>query len=111
MLVSDIGWFAELPDDVALKIPVDDYEVPTIAAALELAADRAAELGTAAAAYVRREHDLDRVADAYTAALEEAAGQAAVEDAVLSRVAEAAADVGIEDLRDVAVCMREVGIA
>jgi glycosyltransferase involved in cell wall biosynthesis len=111
MLVSDIGWFAELPDDVALKIPVDDYEVPTIAAALELAADRAAELGTAAAAYVRREHDLDRVADAYTAALEEAAGQAAVEDAVLSRVAEAAADVGIEDLRDVAVRMREVGIA
>ena len=31
MLVSDVGWFAELPDGVALKIPVDDYEVPTIA--------------------------------------------------------------------------------
>ena len=40
MLVSDVGWFSELPDDVALKIPVDEYEVPTIAAALELAADR-----------------------------------------------------------------------
>src|SRR5207237_10823190 len=41
MLVSDVGWFAELPDDVALKIPVDEYEVATIAAALELAAARA----------------------------------------------------------------------
>src|SRR5262249_10394864 len=31
MLVSDVGWFSELPDGVALKIPVDEYEVPTIA--------------------------------------------------------------------------------
>src|SRR5438046_10629951 len=77
MLVSDVGWFAELPDDVALKIPVDELEVPTIAAALELAADRGRELGAAAAAYVRREHDLDRVADASTRAREEAAGGAA----------------------------------
>ncbi len=37
MLVSDVGWFSELPDGVALKIPVDEHEVPTIAAALELA--------------------------------------------------------------------------
>ena len=42
MLVSDVGWFSEIPDGVALKIPVDEYEVPTIAAALELAADRGA---------------------------------------------------------------------
>ena len=55
MLVSDVGWFAELPDGAALKIPVDDYEVPTIAGALELAADHGAELGAAAAAYVHAE--------------------------------------------------------
>ena len=24
VIVSDVGWFAELPDDVALKVPVDD---------------------------------------------------------------------------------------
>src|SRR5262249_60911591 len=61
---------SDLPDDVALKIPVDEYEAPTIAAALELAAGRATELGDAARAYVRREHDLGRVADAYVRALE-----------------------------------------
>ena len=90
MLVSDLGWFSELPDDAVLKIPVDEFEVPTIAAALELAADHTAELGAAAAAYVRCEHGLDRVADAYVAALEEAAGgEAVVSSAVLAPIAEA----------------------
>ena len=27
LVVSDVGWFSELPDDVALKVPVDDDEV------------------------------------------------------------------------------------
>ena len=43
----------------------------------------------------RREHNLDRVADLYAAALEEAAGGPAVGDAVLREVSRAAADVGI----------------
>jgi glycosyltransferase involved in cell wall biosynthesis len=110
MLVSDVGWFSELPDGVALRVPVDEHEVGTIAAALELAADRKAELGEAARAYVRREHDLDRVADAYVAALEEAAGGDAVNDAFLWRIAEAAADAGIEDVSELARRAREAGI-
>src|SRR5262249_2087376 len=56
VLVSDVGWFSEIPDRAALKIPVDDYEVPTIAGALELAGDRGAELGAAASADVHREN-------------------------------------------------------
>ena len=110
MLVSDVGWFAELPNSVALKIPVDEYEAPTIAAALELAADRAAELGEAARAYVRSEHDLARSADAYVAALEQAAGGEAVADAVLWRIAEAAADVGLGDAGELVREARRAGI-
>jgi len=110
MLVSDLGWFSELPDDVALKVPVDEYEVATIAAALELAADRADELGPAAHDYVRREHDLSQVADAYVAALEQAAGGDAVTDAVLWRIAEAAAEAGIDDAADLARRAREAGL-
>jgi glycosyltransferase involved in cell wall biosynthesis len=110
MLVSDVGWFAELPDDVALKIPVDDVEVPTIAGALELAADHAAELGAAAQAYVRSEHDLGRVAAAYVKALEAAAGGDAVSDAVLWRIAEAAAEVGLDDVGELARQARDAGI-
>jgi glycosyltransferase involved in cell wall biosynthesis len=109
MLVSDVGWFSELPDGVALKVPVDEYEVATIDAALELAADRKAELGEAARAYVRREHDLTRVARAYSDALEEAAGGDAVTDAVLLRIAEAAAEVGLDDVTALAARIREAG--
>jgi glycosyltransferase involved in cell wall biosynthesis len=110
MLVSDVGWFAELPDGVALRVPVDEHEVGTIAAALELAADRKDELGEAAREYVAREHDLDRAADAYVRALEEVAGGRAVTDAVLWRIAEAAAEVGIEDVSELAARAREAGL-
>ncbi len=110
MLVSDVGWFSELPDGVALKIPVDEHETATIAAALQLAADRKQELGEAGRAYVRREHDLGRVAAAYAAALEEAAGGDAVTDAVLWRIAEAAAEVGLEDVTELAARAREAGL-
>jgi len=110
LVVSDVGWFAELPDGVALKIPVDDYEVPLLEAALRLAAEHRDALGAAARAYVEREHDLNRVADAYAAALETAAGGDAVADAVLWRIAEAAAEVGIDDASELARAAVESGI-
>jgi glycosyltransferase involved in cell wall biosynthesis len=110
LLVSDVGWFSELPDSVALKIPVDEYEVPTVAAALELAAERAAELGATARAYVAAEHDLGRCADLYTAALEEAAGGDVVTNAVVGRIAEAAAGIGVEDPAELVRRAREAGL-
>jgi glycosyltransferase involved in cell wall biosynthesis len=99
LVVSDLGWFAELPDDVAIKIPVDEHEVPLLARALELLLEREdvrREFNAAARAYVEREHDVGRVAEAYAAALEEAAGADAVRDAVVAEIALAAADSGIE---------------
>jgi glycosyltransferase involved in cell wall biosynthesis len=99
LVVSDVGWFSELPDNVALKVPIDEDEVPALATALELLASSQATqraMSDAAAAYVRREHDLDRVAEAYAAALEEAAGGTTVADAVTGEVAHAAAEIGIQ---------------
>jgi glycosyltransferase involved in cell wall biosynthesis len=97
VVVSDIGWFSELPDDVALKVPVDEFETRTLEAAMELLCEPAARraMSRAALAYVRREHDLDRVADLYAAAIEESA--APVRETVLREVAAAAADVGYVD--------------
>ncbi len=54
-------------------------------------------MGAAARALVEREHDVDRVAEQYAAALEEAAGGAAVRERVLREVAEAAAEVGVDE--------------
>ncbi len=118
LVVSDLGWFAELPDEVALKVPVDEDEIPALAAALELLASSEPTqlaMSDAARAYVRREHDLDRVAEQYVAALEEAAGGTIVADAVVAEVAQAAAEIGIEPgtqfATELAGRLDEVGLA
>ena len=98
LVVSDLGWFAELPDDVALKVPVGEGEEEALVDAFERLADPAVRMrmGAAAGAYAAREHGLEHVAGLYVAALEEAAGGAVVEAAVLRDVAEAAADTGVQ---------------
>ena len=99
VVVSDAGWFAELPDAVALKVPVDADETDTLYAALELLArdeSARAAMSVAALDLVRREHDLDRTAELYVAALEQAGGGEAVADSVLREVSAAATEVGIE---------------
>src|SRR5690242_13393967 len=80
LVVSDLGWFAELPDDVALKIPVGEGEEAALVAAFDRLGEPAvaARMGEAARAYVRDEHGLEHVAELYVAALEQAAGGAAV---------------------------------
>jgi glycosyltransferase involved in cell wall biosynthesis len=115
LVVSDVGWFAELPGEVALKVPPGELEVETLTAALELLASRPdlrETMGAAAAELARREHDVSHVADLYAAALERAAGGDAVDDAVLREVSAAAADVGISantaEARDIARRLAEV---
>jgi glycosyltransferase involved in cell wall biosynthesis len=113
LVVSDLGWFAELPDELALKVPARvDGEVPALAGALlGLAADerRRAEMGRAAREHAEREHDLDAAADRYVAALEYAAGSTEVEKRVLEEVASAAADVGV-DAALIAPALAESGL-
>jgi glycosyltransferase involved in cell wall biosynthesis len=99
LVVSEVGWFAELPADAALKVTVDEHETETLAAALELLArdGRVRQaMGRAGLALARGEHDLARVADLYAAAVELAAGGPVVADEVLRDVSVAAAAAGIE---------------
>ena len=112
LVVSDVGWFAELPDRAVVKVPVDEREEDTLAAALEALTDVGVRgaMGAAAGELVEREHRLDRVAEAYAAALEELAGGPAVADAVLQEVAQAAAEVGLTDTAEVAARLKEVGL-
>jgi glycosyltransferase involved in cell wall biosynthesis len=116
LVVTNVGWFAELPNEAAVKVPVGEGEVPAIADALELLA-RDHELRTrmadAARSLAQDEHKLDRVAEAYVAALEESAGGAFVQDAVLGEIARAAQETGLSAdgnaLSDIAERLREVG--
>jgi glycosyltransferase involved in cell wall biosynthesis len=99
LVVSDLGWFAELPDEVALKVPVGgEAEVEALAAALEQLAEpeRRERMAAAALELARREHDVGAVADAYVTALEEAAGGRLVREQVLAAIAAAAAEVEVD---------------
>jgi hypothetical protein len=57
LVVSDVGWFSELPDEVAVKVPVDEGETAGLVHALErLAGDPVyrERMGKAAADWARR---------------------------------------------------------
>ena len=112
LIVSEVGWFGELPTEAAVKIPVDDHEADSLAVALELFASRPdvrGAMGAAARELATREHDVGRVADRYAAAIEQSAGGAAVQQEVLGEVARAAADVGIDtDSPDAAAIARRL---
>jgi glycosyltransferase involved in cell wall biosynthesis len=114
LVVSDVGWFGELPDDTVLKVPVDEHEEDTLLASLEALADPAvrAAVGARARELVEREHRVDQVAEAYAAALEQIAGGPAVTEHVIQEVATAAADVGLDgdDAAGLAARLREVGL-
>ena len=117
LVVTDVGWFAELPDEVAAKVPVGESEVDVLTAVLaRLAGDEElrAEMSRRAVEYVKQVHALDRVVELYVGALEEGAGRSLVQDAVVADLAEAIADVGLgeddQELRQIAAALREVGL-
>ena len=117
LIVSDVGWFSELPDSVAAKVPVGAGEVDTLAAYLEVLVtdhELRVSMGNAAASFAHREHDLGRVADLYLRALEESAGGPALRDEVASDLAQAAHDVGLSpqdsELDEIAAKARELGV-
>jgi glycosyltransferase involved in cell wall biosynthesis len=75
LLVSDVGWFSELPDDVALKVSPGEGEAGRLALALDMLRDPAVrERMGASARRLAAAHDVEHVADLYASALQEAAG-------------------------------------
>jgi glycosyltransferase involved in cell wall biosynthesis len=73
-VVSDYAQFAELPADVAVKVPLGEDEVTSLAGAVgEIVADKAAlaAMGEAAREMVRQQHDPDRAAREFVEALGE----------------------------------------
>ena len=117
LVVSDVGWFSELPDSVAAKVAPDEREVDVLAGVLvELCTNDGARdrMGRAARRLAEREHAVGRVADLYTGALEEAAGGAAVRRAVVAEIVSAASESGIAPgtaaAAEVGARLREAGL-
>jgi glycosyltransferase involved in cell wall biosynthesis len=81
-VVSDVGWYAELPDDGVIKVAVGESMRGELAAAVaELLRDpqRRAELGQNGRSHVVAEHGVQEVARRYAAVLEQRLGSYALE--------------------------------
>lgn len=75
-IVTDAGWFSDIPDDACLKVPEDAWEAPTLRAFLLALAERPqlrAAVGGNAARWIASEHSIARSLAAYETAFAEAA--------------------------------------
>lgn len=80
-IVTDTGAFADLPDEVCIKLRADAQEEKNLRAAFTFFAEspaRGAAVGKAARAYVEQGHTLERAASAYADFLNEVAAARAV---------------------------------
>jgi 2-polyprenyl-3-methyl-5-hydroxy-6-metoxy-1,4-benzoquinol methylase/glycosyltransferase involved in cell wall biosynthesis len=76
-VVSNVGWFSELPDDAVVKIDEDASAGPLLRAYLKRLFDDAglrARIGANARAYVEARHNVKRTADAYVSFARDVAG-------------------------------------
>lgn len=95
LIVSEVGSFAEIPDDCCIKVPVDSQEVASVAAALRrLANDGEArrQMGARARDRISQHHDPERIAQAYVSFIEGVLG-----DSSRSPTACAAGQLSFED--------------
>jgi glycosyltransferase involved in cell wall biosynthesis len=76
IIVTDAGWFSEIPDDACLKVRDDAREAATLQAFLLALAERPelrAAIGRNAARWIATEHSISRSLAAYERAFAEAA--------------------------------------
>ena len=117
LVVSDVGWFSELPDDVAVKVAPDEREVDALAAALErlAATGRCARRWGSRPAHLRKRSTTSTTWPSSTPAPSSARPAAtAVREAVVREVADAAAETGIAagdpEAAELTSRLREVGL-
>jgi glycosyltransferase involved in cell wall biosynthesis len=117
LLVSDVGWFSELADDIAVRVPVGAGEVADIAEqmiALARDPERRAQMSAAASRCASDDLAVAHVAEQYRRALVDAAGGGSLRANVVGEIAPAAAAVGLGGtgvgIAEIAARLREVGI-
>lgn len=97
LVVNDVGWFRELPDAFARKVPLGEGEVEAIAEAIDVLLRDEAARGAASSAAERwgEERRPAAIAARYTAVLEEAASGRAGPRALVSRLASELHGLGV----------------
>ena len=100
VIVSDVGWFSELPDRCCAKVDVDSYEKELLLQYLRaLAANEKLriKMGENAREYVIKEHDPQKIAKQYHEVIHEVISDADQGGSILKSVAYSMADIGITE--------------
>ena len=136
VIVSDVGWLGEVPDDSVVRVPVDDHEEQLLLAALWALAEEPAlraQLGANARRWVLAQHAPDRVAERYIQAIQRLSAckprrsvgwlnqalvneSPSVQETIVGEVGEALFDLGAEEsdeeiLGETALALEDLGLA
>jgi glycosyltransferase involved in cell wall biosynthesis len=134
VIVSDVGWLGEIPNDAVIKVAVDDREVQTLLAALLTLAEETGlryRLGANARNWVSTQHAPELAAERYTQAIQRLsscrpmrsvswlegaiAGKSPdVREKIVTEVGEALFDLGADEsdcetLSETAVALEDLG--
>lgn len=112
-LVSDLGWFAEIPAGCCAHIEPGEHEAAEIAAVLAALADDAqlrADLGRNAARWAAEHHRLADVARRYAAVVEAAAAHPPRIDTPVPPLSAAPSDLASSLLAEVSAALGDLGL-
>ncbi|MDI6720679.1 MAG: glycosyltransferase family 4 protein [Methanomicrobiales archaeon] len=100
VIVSDVGWFSEIPDDCCLKVAVDSYEEDLLLAYMQTLAANARmreTIGENALRWVEREHNPDRIAKEFYRYIKSVVDG---DEIVMTQISEALLDLGVDEQDD-----------
>lgn len=100
VIVSDVGWFSEIPDDCCLKVPVDSYEEDLLLAYMQVLANKAGMrevIGETALRWVESDHNPEKIAEEFYRYIKSVVDG---DDIVLTQVSEALLHMGIDEQDD-----------
>ncbi len=113
VIVSDVGWFSEIPDDCCLKVPVDPYEEDLLLAYMQTLAANARireVIGENAQRWVERDHSPEKIAEEFYRYIKSVVDG---DEIVMTRVSEALLNLGLDEqdddlLRHISTTIRDV---
>lgn len=116
-IVSNVGWFSELPDSCCIKIDVDKYEEETIFESLNVLASNERlriKMGENAREYILKECDPEKIAKEYCSFISNIKGKRQY-TLVIKEISYDMADVGIKEtddtiIKDIAVILKDLDI-
>lgn len=116
VIVSDVGWFSELPDNCCLKVDVDDYEEELLLEYLKVLASEEKlrrKIGENAQNFILKEHNPDKITQEIHKFILEVVKETQL--SVIKDISYDMADIGIHEndtfiIQNIAGIIKELGI-